>query len=207
MKKNHKHFIYLPLLILFITGCQSSYRFTENEKSLINMAESMTPMRVLKITNTQDSLLLRTKSFPVKVDTTNQVLMTFIDRLYATVRDSISLGVGIAAPQVGIQKNIIIVQRFDKENFPFEVYFNPEIIEYSNKKQPCLEGCLSIPKRRDTTYNRSQTIMIKYDQLNKKRVKEYVSGFTAVIFQHEIDHLNGILYLDHLIQERNQHKN
>ena len=49
--------------------------------------------------------------------------------------------------------------------------------------------------------------MIKYDQLNKKRVKEYVSGFTAVIFQHEIDHLNGILYLDHLIQERNQHKN
>ena len=192
MKKNHKHFIYLPLLILFITGCQSSYRFTENEKSLINMAESMTPMRVLKITNTQDSLLLRTKSFPVKVDTTNQVLMTFIDRLYATVRDSISLGVGIAAPQVGIQKNIIIVQRFDKENFPFEVYFNPEIIEYSNKKQPCLEGCLSIPKRRDTTYNRSQTIMIKYDQLNKKRVKEYVSGFTAVIFQHEIDHLNGI---------------
>ncbi len=207
MKKNHKHFIYLSLLILFITSCQSSYRFTENEKSLINMAESMTPMRVLKITNTQDSLLLRTKSFPVKVDTTNQVLMTFIDRLYATVRDSISLGVGIAAPQVGIQKNIIIVQRFDKENFPFEVYFNPEIIEYSNKKQPCLEGCLSIPKRRDTTYNRSQTIMIKYDQLNKKRVKEYVSGFTAVIFQHEIDHLNGILYLDHLIQERNQHKN
>jgi len=207
MKKNHKHFIYLSLLILFITSCQSSYRFTENEKSLINTAESMTPMRVLKITNTQDSLLLRTKSFPVKVDTTNQVLMTFIDRLYATVRDSISLGVGIAAPQVGIQKNIIIVQRFDKENFPFEVYFNPEIIEYSNKKQPCLEGCLSIPKRRDTTYNRSQTIMIKYDQLNKKRVKEYVSGFTAVIFQHEIDHLNGILYLDHLIQERNQHKN
>lgn len=207
MKKNHKHFIYLSLLILFITSCQSSYRFTKNEKSLINTAESMTPMRVLKITNTQDSLLLRTKSFPVKVDTTNQVLMTFIDRLYATVRDSISLGVGIAAPQVGIQKNIIIVQRFDKENFPFEVYFNPEIIEYSNKKQPCLEGCLSIPKRRDTTYNRSQTIMIKYDQLNKKRVKEYVSGFTAVIFQHEIDHLNGILYLDHLIQERNQHKN
>ena len=151
MKKNHKHFIYLSLLILFITSCQSSYRFTENEKSLINMAESMTPMRVLKITNTQDSLLLRTKSFPVKVDTTNQVLMTFIDRLYATVRDSISLGFGIAAPQVGIQKNIIIVQRFDKENFPFEVYFNPEIIEYSNKKQPCLEGCLSIPKRRDTT--------------------------------------------------------
>ena len=207
MKKNRKHFIYLSLLILFITSCQSSYRFTENEKSLINMAESMTPMRVLKITNTQDSLILRTKSFPVKVDTTNQVLMTFIDRLYATVRDSISLGVGIAAPQVGIQKNIIMVQRFDKENFPFEVYFNPEIIEYSNKKQPCLEGCLSIPKRRDTTYNRSQTIMIKYDQLNKKRVKEYVSGFTAVIFQHEIDHLNGILYLDHLKQERNQHKN
>ena len=82
----------------------------------------------------------------------------------------------------------------------------PPSIEYSNNKQPCLEGCLSIPKRRDTTYNRSQTIRIKYDQLNKKHVKEYVSGFTAVIFQHEIDHLNGILYLDHLKQEKSQYE-
>lgn len=206
MKKNLTRFIYLSLLVLFITSCQSTFRFTENEKSLINMAESKTPMRVLKITNFNDSILLRTKSSKIKVDPNDILLKKFIDRLLVTVRDSMSLGVGIAGPQVGILKNIICVQRFDKENFPLEVYLNPEIIEYSDNKQPCLEGCLSIPKRRDTTYNRSQTIRIKYDQLNKKRVKEYVSGFTAVIFQHEIDHLNGILYLDHLKQEKSQYE-
>jgi len=170
------------------------------------MAESKTPMRVLKITNFNDSILLRTKSSKIKVDPNDILLKKFIDRLLVTVRDSMSLGVGIAGPQVGILKNIICVQRFDKENFPLEVYLNPEIIAYSNNKQPCLEGCLSIPKRRDTTYNRSQTIRIKYDQLNKKHVKEYVSGFTAVIFQHEIDHLDGILYLDHLKQEKSQYE-
>ena len=198
MKKNLTRFIYLSLLVLFITSCQSTFRFTENEISLINMAESKTPMRVLKITNFNDSILLRTKSSKIKVDPNDILLKKFINRLLVTVRDSMSLGVGIAGPQVGILKNIICVQRFDKENFPFEVYLNPEIIAYSNNKQPCLEGCLSIPKRRDTTYNRSQTIRIKYDQLNKKRVKEYVSGFTAVIFQHEIDHLEGKLFVDYL---------
>ncbi|GAB5563959.1 MAG: peptide deformylase [Winogradskyella sp.] len=169
------------------------------------MGDRTSPMRVYKITNPSDSILLRTKSAKVKVDPNDETLNTFIDRLYITVRDSMSLGVGIAAPQVGILKRIIWVQRFDKEDAPFEVYLNPEIIEYSSKKQPCLEGCLSIPKRRDTTYTRAETIKIVYDQFNKKRVEEEVSGFTAVIFQHEIDHLDGILYLDHLEKKSNRH--
>jgi len=197
---------YVFLLTIFIVSCKSSYRFTKKQKSLIKTADSSTPMKILKITNFSDSILLRTKSSKIKVDSKNTILKTFINRLYATVRDSMSLGVGIAAPQVGILKNIIWIQRFDKKNFPFEVYLNPEIIEYSDEKQTCLEGCLSIPKRRDTTYTRSETIVIAYDQFNKKRVKEKVSGFTAVIFQHEIDHLNGILYVDHLEQEKNQYK-
>lgn len=203
MIKKLKLLFYISLLTVFILSCQSSYRFSEKQKSLIKMADSSTPMRILKITNFSDSILLRTKSSKIKVDSKNTILKTFINRLYATVRDSMSLGVGIAAPQVGILKNIIWIQRFDKKNFPFEVYLNPEIIEYSDKKQTCLEGCLSIPKRRDTTYTRSETIVIAYDQFNKRRVKEKVSGFTAVIFQHEIDHLNGILYIDHLRQEKN----
>ena len=107
MKKNLTRFIYLSLLVLFITSCQSTYRFTENEISLINMAESKTPMRVLKITNFNDSILLRTKSSKIKVDPNDILLKKFIDRLLVTVRDSMSLGVGIAGPQVGILKNII----------------------------------------------------------------------------------------------------
>ncbi len=204
IKTNLKYALFGALCIILMASCQSAKRFSKNQISLINKAQRDIPMRVLKITNTKDSLLLRTKSVPVKVDSTNQVLITFIDRLYATVRDSMSLGVGIAAPQVGILKNIILVQRLDKENIPFEVYLNPEIIAYSQDKQPCLEGCLSIPNRRDTTLTRSQSILIAYDRLDHTRVKENVKGFTAVIFQHEIDHLNGILYLDHLKQEQNQ---
>mgnify|MGYP001443186067 CR=1 FL=1 len=81
-------------------------------------ADSATPMRVFKITNKQDSLLLRTPSEHVNVDPKDTVLMNLINRMYATVRDSLSLGAGIAAPQVGILKNIAWVQRFDKEGFP-----------------------------------------------------------------------------------------
>jgi peptide deformylase len=156
-------------------------------------------MRVFKITNYQDSILLRTKC--EKVNINDPLLDLFTKRLYATVRDSLSLGVGIAAPQVGILKNIIWVQRFDKKNLPFEPYFNPVIKQYSEKKQPCPEGCLSIPGIRDTTQNRSYAILIEYDKLDGTHHYEMVEGFTAVIFQHEIDHLNGILFLDHLAKE------
>lgn len=179
----------------------SKSSFSQTQQQLILDADENTPMRVYKITNRQDSILLRTESKNVIVDPNDQVLQVFVKRLYSTVRDSMSLGVGIAAPQVGILKNIIWVQRFDKEGFPFEVYLNPKILQYTKKKQDCMEGCLSIPDRRDLTQSRAYAILIEYDQLNGKRKVEMVEDFTAVIFQHEIDHLNGILYLDHLAKE------
>ena len=182
-------------------SCHSTHKFTPEQASYIMEGDHLAPMRVYKITNHTDSILLRAESTKVKVDPNDKVLTTFIDRLYATVKDSMSLGVGIAAPQVGILKDIIWVQRFDKKDFPFEVYLNPRITDYSEETQPCREGCLSIPDRSDTTYTRSETIMIEYDNMKQNSIKEKVSGFTAVIFQHEIDHLNGILYLDHLKTE------
>ena len=192
------------LALLLLIGCQTSYKFSRAQKSLIMEDDAQAPMRVFKITNYADSVLLRTPSEPVLVDADDPILNTLIDRLFATVRDSMSLGVGIAAPQVGILKDVIWVQRFDKENLPFELYLNPEIMEYSVEKLPCREGCLSIPERIDTTYSRSETIRISYSNLNNEHITETVSGFTAVIFQHEIDHLNGIIYLDHLEDEIKQ---
>jgi peptide deformylase len=180
---------------------ESSFKFTATQNKLILSTDSVLPMRLLKINNKQDSILLRTKSTPVFANPNDVVLQHFVKRLYSTVRDSISMGVGIAAPQVGILKNIIWVQRFDKEGFPFEVYLNPKIIQYSNKKQDCVEGCLSIPNRSDTTKTRAYAILIEYDKLDGTHQTEMVEAFTAVVFQHEIDHLNGILYLDHLVQE------
>lgn len=179
-------------------------QFSQSQFDLIMEADTSKPMRVYKINNQADSILLRTKSESVVADPKDPVLRTFVKRLYSTVRDSMSLGVGIAAPQVGILKNIIWVQRFDKPGFPFEEYLNPKILQYSTLKQDCLEGCLSIPSRRDTTKTRAYAILLDYDRLDGTHKTEMVEDFTAVIFQHEIDHLNGILYLDHLEQEKRE---
>ncbi len=200
--------LFTLLTIIMLIGCSGSRNlkssgFSSEQQQLIMLADSLKPMRVYKITNTRDSLLLRTKSSYIAPNPNNPVLQHFVKRLYATVRDSMSLGVGIAAPQVGILKNIIWVQRFDKENLPFEVYLNPKITAYSEDKQTVREGCLSIPNRRDTLSSRSRKITIVYDTMNGENKTEAVEGFTAVVFQHEIDHLNGILYLDHLQREMN----
>lgn len=202
-----QYFFLLCTLALFIYGCSNSQfksmtrasgNFTTDQVKLIMTGEPNEAMRVWKISSESDSLLLRSKSTDVEFSSEDKVLRTFNKRLYRTVIDSVNAGVGIAAPQVGILKNIIWVQRFDKIDYPFEVYINPIITYYSEEKQPCLEGCLSIPNRMDTTYTRAQTIKIDYlDSLGTSR-QETVDGFTAVIFQHEIDHLNGILYLDKL---------
>jgi peptide deformylase len=157
-----------------------------------------TPMRVLKINAKVDSVILIKKSEDVFINPDDIVLQTFLKRLLNTVKDSLSLGVGIAAPQVGILKNIIWVQRFDKESKPFEVYLNPKIIQYSKMKQDCMEGCLSVPDERENTNIRSYAILIEYDKFDGTHKIEMIEDFTAVIFQHEIDHLNGILFIDHL---------
>jgi len=99
---------------------------------------------------------------------------------------------------VGILKNIIWVQRFDKNNFPFEVYLNPTIVQYSIKKQTFREGCLSVPNRSEVLNDRSYAILIAYDTMTGEHKTEMVEAFTSVIFQHEIDHLDGKLILDHL---------
>lgn len=204
-----KKLILIISIIFCFFGCSASKNlenkgFSSSEKALIMNGDTLKPMRVYKITNKSDSLLLRQKSTFLKPNPEDAILKTFVKRLYATVRDSSSLGVGIAAPQVGILKNIIWVQRFDKEDFPFEVYLNPTINKYSETTQSVREGCLSIPDRSDTLNSRAQEILIEYDTMDGIHLKETVEGFTAVIFQHEIDHLNGILYLDHLERELKQ---
>ncbi|GAB1857723.1 peptide deformylase [Flavobacteriaceae bacterium MHTCC 0001] len=201
----NKFYVILIIAVISIS-CSGSKNithalFSPKEKVLIMKGDSLQPMRIFKITNREDSLLLRMKSKYVKPNPNDIVLQNFVKRLFATVRDSISMGVGIAAPQVGVLKNIIWVQRFDKDNFPFEVYLNPKITNYSKITQTVREGCLSIPNRSDTLSSRSRDIKIEYDTMEGEHKSETITAFTAVIFQHEIDHLNGILYLDHLEKE------
>ena len=180
----------------------NSNQFTKAETKLILAEKSNVPMRVLLITNPKDSVVLRTQSQPITVSPNDTILKHFTARLYSTVQDPATKGVGIAAPQVGILKNIIWIQRFDKPNRPFEVYYNPQIDQYSNLKQSVLEGCLSIPDIQDTLHMRAYAILLQYDNPKGEHICEMIEDFTAVIFQHEIDHLNGILFTDHLAKER-----
>lgn len=188
----------LSLILFFPLFSQDS--FSETEKEFILSGEKESPMRLYLITQKEDSTLLREKSADVRVDKEDEVLQYFIRRLYKTVTDPKSMGVGIAAPQVGLSRRIIWVQRFDKEGFPFEVYLNPKIVQYTSLRQEGLEGCLSIPDVRDTV-NRGYAILIEYDKLDGSHHYEMIEDFTAVIFQHEIDHLNGIVFTDHLNEE------
>ena len=99
-------------------------------------------------------------------------------------------GIGLAANQVGILKRIIIVS--DEGNI--KVLINPEITYFSEEKVPFEEGCLSLPET-FLTITRSENIMVKYRDLKgKPRIEKYF-GLTARIIQHEVDHLDGILWI------------
>lgn len=117
-------------------------------------------------------------------------------------------GVGIAAPQVGILRNVFLFTRIDKPEKPVEVAINPRIINYSSEKV-CFErdGCLSIP---DQSGNSLRYKWVEVEYLNEKgeSIRETLKGyersgdFTGIIFQHEFDHLNGILYTDKLCNQQ-----
>ncbi len=180
-------------------------RLTEEEISLVMSGDTSELMRVFLLYNFdengdtistyEDSIVLRTISRDVTPDSTNDILKHLVYRMYKTVNDPEHPGVGIAAPQVGINRKIIWVQRQDKPNTPFEVYFNPEIIQYSSQLLYGLEGCLSVPETSGYV-KRPRSILIKYDDWGGNEHIEMVESYTARIFQHEIDHLNGILYVD-----------
>ncbi|MBN2278991.1 MAG: peptide deformylase [Candidatus Marinimicrobia bacterium] len=194
-----KKLILFSFIAIFLYNCtQKSQNFSSEQTQIISSGDTLEPMRVFTIANRSDSLLLRSISKNIVPEEDDKILHILIKRMYATVQDSASKGVGIAAPQIGILKNLIWVQRFDKEGEPFEYYLNPQITQYSDLKQDCREGCLSVPVIKDTTHTRSYTILLEYDKIDKSHHIEMIEGFTAVIFQHEIDHLNGILFLDKL---------
>lgn len=155
-------------------------------------------MRVLSIANEQDSLTLRSTSKPLKRDMVSQdEFATLCRRMLTTVQNPENEGVGIAAPQVGILRRLVAVQRFDKEGKPFEFFINPEIVAKDDTLVAGGEGCLSVPEIYDDV-ERSQRITLRYYDSRFTPQEEVIEGFTAVIFQHEIDHLDGKLFIDYL---------
>lgn len=162
---------------------------TEAELSYIN---DTTARHLLQNDVEKDNEILRKVSIPAKLGGEGY------DVLEKFMLESLGTGVGIAAPQVGINRRVIMVQRFDKEEKPFEFYYNIEIKKTYGEKVVGWEGCLSIPAGFGQV-ERWQDIDIEYDaEVDGKIVRksENIKGFTAVIFQHETDHLNGILFID-----------
>ncbi len=191
----------LTIVSVIISSCaQKGRSFARKERRLIETSAPNVPLRILTIDKKKDSILLRKTSKRVNLEKNRAEVIYFSKRLLRTVQDPNNMGVGIAAPQVGLSRQIIAVQRFDKDNEPFEIYINPKIVSCSEEKQKGKEGCLSIPNFTAEVF-RPVKITIEYSDIDQKKHIEEVEGFTSVIFQHEIDHLNGILFLDHLNKE------
>lgn len=187
----------LAICLHSMSACKTD-GFTGAELDRINAGNSSTIMPLFTISVKSDSLLLRKKSRNINVKHIESESMKVLRaRMLATVRDTLNLGVGIAAPQVGVNLKVIYVQRFDKDGEPFEVYYNPEIIAYGDSINSGLEGCLSVPNYR-ANVERSQNIELSYLDSTGKKQTEKINDFTAVIFQHEVDHINGTLYFDHV---------
>ena len=108
-------------------------------------------------------------------------------------------GVGLAANQIGILKQIITVNIPDEKKNKEKIYtlFNPKILSYSKNKIFLEEGCLSLPKQY-AEIERPEEIEVEYYDNKNEKIIEKKNGFEARVLQHEIDHLHGKLFIDYL---------
>ncbi|MFC4404721.1 peptide deformylase [Gracilibacillus xinjiangensis] len=113
-------------------------------------------------------------------------------------------GVGLAAPQIGIPKRMIAVhfQDFDEKEYSYAL-FNPKIVSHSVAKTYLTggEGCLSVDREVAGYVPRYNKITIKATDVENNEVKLKLKGYAAIVFQHEIDHLNGVMFYDHINKE------
>ena len=149
--------------------------------------------------------ILRRKAKPVTKFDKN--LQTLIDDMIETMRDA--PGVGLAAPQVNVSERLIVIEYAEEEEDeeaenaeskppkPKQLFVmaNPEIVKASEEMVMGVEGCLSIPGLMGEV-ERHQALQVKGLNRRGKPMKLKVDGWLARIFQHEIDHINGVLFID-----------
>lgn len=134
-----------------------------------------------------------------KIQKIDAALQTLIDDMIETMRQA--PGVGLAAPQVGVGLRLIVVEAPEEEDDPQsgKVYaiINPEIVKASAEMIEGDEGCLSIPGWNGTV-NRHVWVVVKGMDREGREFRIRARDYVARIFQHEIDHLNGVLFTDHI---------
>ncbi len=193
-----RNFTFLLLLLIGFYGF--SQKFSKEEKELILAGDVKTALPIYQTDNEEQHKVLLAQSD--EISPKDKTLPILIERMTLALAGT-GGGVGIAAPQVGINRRVVLVQRFDKTGLPVEYFINPTIVWRSELLNKGPEGDLSIENFRDAFY-RSYAIRLEYYDLENKKHDEMVEGFTAVIFQHEIDHLSGILIPDKLEKEKNE---
>ena len=141
-----------------------------------------------------DLAMLKTVSTPV--DAVDDELRALMDDMLETMYDA--PGIGLAAIQVGVPKRVLVMDlaRDDEAKAP-RYFVNPEILWASEDTVPYEEGCLSVPEIYEEV-ERSAKVRLKYLNYQGEPVEEEAEGLFAVCIQHEIDHLNGVLFIDHL---------
>ncbi|HET9439767.1 MAG TPA: peptide deformylase [Longimicrobiales bacterium] len=136
--------------------------------------------------------VLREKAAPV-VDITDEVrelIRNMFETMYAEE------GVGLAAPQVGVSERVIVIDP-QQDDLPAFALINPEILELSKETEKGEEGCLSIPGLRDVV-ERPQSVVVRGTTPEGELRQLDLQGLPARIIQHEVDHLDGILFFDRL---------
>ncbi|MDG6095133.1 peptide deformylase [Acetobacter sp. AN02] len=106
-------------------------------------------------------------------------------------------GIGLAAPQIGISRRFAIVDLGEKEERDPIIMLNPEVISESEEMSAREEGCLSLPNQY-AEVTRPEAVRVRWTTLDGTVTEREVSGLLATCIQHEIDHLDGILFIDHL---------
>ena len=138
--------------------------------------------------------VLKQVSEPVaQVDDALRALMDdMLETMYAAP------GIGLAAVQVGIPKRVIVMDLARPEEEPQPKYYvNPEILWTSEETLPYEEGCLSVPEIYEEV-ERAAKLKLRYQNYQGETVEEDAEGLCAVCIQHEMDHLQGVLFIDHL---------
>ena len=135
---------------------------------------------------------LRIKAEPVEV--VDDSIRKLVDDMFETMEDA--QGIGLAASQVDVHKRIIVMDISEKRNEP-RVFINPEIEVLEPGSVPYDEGCLSVPGFYESV-ERPSHVMIRALDANGDAFEEEATGLLAVCIQHEIDHLEGKLFVDYL---------
>jgi len=155
-------------------------------------------MAIRRIYETPDPVL-RQISRPV--ETFDDELGTLVADMFETMYDA--PGIGLAAVQVGVPIRLLVIDLQEPEEEGGEpvrdprVFINPEVLWHSDTEVPYTEGCLSVPEQYAEVL-RPDRIRARWQDEKGKAHEEDIEGLLAVCLQHEMDHLNGVLFIDHL---------